>query len=344
MSLVNSTNPFSGKKILVTGGAGFIGSHVCETLLNLGARVTSVDNLNDFYDPAIKQSNLENLFFRADRENFISWHADIRNGYEMMRIFEAEQPDAVIHLAAMAGVRPSIEDPMLYTEVNIFGTQNILEACAKNNVKHFIFASSSSVYGNNEKIPFSETDSVDNPISPYAATKKAGELLCHTYASLHDMATTCLRFFTVYGPRQRPDLAIHKFARLILEGKEIPFYGDGRTERDYTYIDDIVSGVLKSLELNMNQQGKSYEVINLGGSHTISLSKMVRTIEEALDQKARLKLLPKQQGDVERTNADISKAQALLNFQPSTSFEEGVARFASWLLGMKKEKELEIAS
>lgn len=330
------------KKILVTGGAGFIGSHLCEQLFERGAKVVSLDNLNDFYDPAIKRTNLENLFMRSDRENFTSWNADIRDGRELQRIFRIEEPDAVVHLAAMAGVRPSIENPALYTEVNITGTQNVLDACTAAEVRHMLFASSSSVYGNNEKVPFSETDPVDHPISPYAATKKAGELLCHAYSALYDMSIYCLRFFTVYGPRQRPDLAIHKFAKLILEGKEIPFYGDGNTERDYTYINDIIEGVLRALEMNFEGKSK-YEIFNLGGSNTVSLSEMVGTLETALNRKAVLKKLPKQAGDVERTSADISKAQALLNFEPATPFPKGIEKFAAWFLSLRKENEMEMA-
>jgi UDP-glucuronate 4-epimerase len=331
---------FRNKKILVTGGAGFIGSHVAENLLAAGARVVSLDNLCDFYDPALKSANLDSLFAHSGLSRFTHWNADIRDAKEMTRILETERPDAVIHLAAMAGVRPSIDNPQLYTEVNIGGTQNLLQACADNGVRHFIFASSSSVYGNNIKVPFSESDNVDYPISPYAATKKAGELLCHAYAHLYGMAVYCLRFFTVYGPRQRPDLAIHKFAKLMLEGKEIPLFGDGRTERDYTYIEDIVQGVLKALELNLKAETPDYNVINLGGSQTVSLNEMVSALEDALHVKARVQRLPKQQGDVERTYADIARARALLDFKPAISFRDGIQKFASWLLASRKELEM----
>ncbi len=325
------------KKVLVTGGAGFIGSHVCERLLHEGCQVVSVDNFNDFYSPSIKRANIQSILTEPGCENFMSLTADIRNSFEMRQIFEEEKPDAVIHLAAMAGVRPSILDPRLYTEVNIGGTQNILETCSELGIRHMLFASSSSIYGNNAKVPFAESDQADCPISPYAVTKKAGELLCHTYAHLHQMAIYCLRFFTVYGPRQRPDLAIHQFARRIMEDREIPFMGDGTTERDYTYIDDIVDGVMGALEANLLEEKKSYHVINLGGNQTISLTEMVSTLEEALDKKAHIRMLPMQPGDVVRTCADISKAQRLIGYAPSTSFRMGIGKFAAWLIAEGKE-------
>ncbi len=328
------------KKILVTGGAGFIGSHVCERLLDIGFRVVCVDNFNDFYDPAVKAGNLQAIQTRSDRENFINYVQDIRNYSEILKVFEKEKPDAVIHLAAMAGVRPSIENPALYSDVNIMGTQSILDACAQTGVRSLLFASSSSVYGNNKKVPFSETDQVDFPISPYAATKKAGELLCHSYAHLYEMSIDCLRFFTVYGPRQRPDLAIHKFSKCLLEEKEIPFYGDGMTARDYTYIDDIVYGIIMALRLNLSRKGKSYEMINLGGSRTVTLKEMVEILERVFQKKAKLKRLPSQAGDVELTYADISKAKNLLQYAPSVSFKQGIEKFASWMLRSRPEVEI----
>lgn len=320
------------KKILVTGGAGFIGSHLCERLLTEGYGVISFDNFNDFYDPGIKRENIEAIERHPEKKRFKSYAGDIRNREELLPLLDREKPDGVIHLAAMAGVRPSLENPELYTDVNIRGTQILLEACAKKGISSFIFASSSSVYGNNEKVPFSESDSVDHPISPYAATKKAGELICHTYAYLYPMKILCMRFFTVYGPRQRPDLAIHKFARKILEGQEIPFFGDGQTKRDYTYIDDIVDGVLKALTYNMETpESSGYDIFNLGESRTVTLNEMVSILEKKLGMKAKLKKMPLEPGDVLCTYADISKAKKVLGYAPSTPFEEGIAKFVNWL-------------
>lgn len=257
---------------------------------------------------------------------------DIRDLAFLERAFAARDIRTVVHLAAYAGVRPSIESPVLYTEVNLTGTVNLLETSRKRGIRSFVFASSSSVYGNNEKVPFAETDAVDRPISPYAATKKAGELLCHTYHSLYGMNIACLRFFTVFGPRQRPDLAIHKFAKLISEGKPIPFYGDGSTERDYTYIEDIIDGVTKSIDWANEGQGK-FEVFNLGESNTIRLDRMIAAIEDALGAKAIVDKLPMQPGDVNRTNADVSKAREMLGYDPKWHFEDGVRAFVSWLRG-----------
>lgn len=323
------------KKILVTGGAGFIGSHLCERLLSEGYDVASLDNFNDFYDPSIKKSNIAEIEARFGWGHFKSYTGDIRNTEQFLFLLEHEAPDAVIHLAAMAGVRPSLQDPGLYVDVNIKATQSMLDACVKRKVKHFIFASSSSVYGNNEKVPFSEKDFVDNPISPYAATKKAGELLCHTYSHLYDIKTYCLRFFTVYGPRQRPDLAIHKFAKNILAGKEIPVFGDGSTQRDYTFIDDIIDGVMKTLEYNFQAESPKYEVFNLGESKTISLGEMISCLENALGKKAKIRRMPMEPGDVQRTFANVSKARIILGYHPSTSFEDGIEKFTQWLLDNK---------
>lgn len=312
-------------KILVTGAAGFIGSHLCEALVK-DHNVIGIDNFCDFYDIKIKRNNLKKL---AQFDNFKIIKADIRSKSDLEDVFSQNQFDLIIHLAAMAGVRPSIEDPVLYTEVNINGTVNLLEQCKKHKIKQFIFASSSSVYGNNKKVPFAESDAVDHPISPYAATKKAGELICHTYHNLEDISMACLRFFTVYGPRQRPDLAIHKFASKIVKGEKIPVFGDGSTQRDYTYIDDIIDGIVKSIE--SVTAGCQYEIFNLGESQTISLSEMIQTIEDSLGMKAKKEILPLQPGDVERTYADISKAKAILGYNPQTKFKAGVDKFIEWL-------------
>ena len=312
-------------KILVTGAAGFIGSHLCESLVK-EHEVVGLDNFCDFYDIKIKRNNLHEL---AKFDNFQIIKADIRNKSELEDIFSHHKFDIIIHLAAMAGVRPSIADPVLYTEVNINGTVNLLEQCKKHSIKKFIFASSSSVYGNNKKIPFAESDSVDFPISPYAATKKAGELICHTYHHLEQISIICLRFFTVYGPRQRPDLAIHKFAQKILADEVIPVFGDGSTKRDYTHIDDIIDGILRSI--NFVNNGYRYEIFNLGESQTISLSEMIETIEKVLGKTAQKEFLPLQPGDVDQTFAEISKAKKLLGYNPKTDFEDGVDKFVEWI-------------
>lgn len=323
------------KTIVVTGGAGFIGSSLVDKLLINNNRVIIIDNFNDFYNPKIKEGNIEeiknNMKNNKIEENKLSiYRVDIRDKEEINKIFSENKIDIIVHLAAMAGVRPSIDQPELYYDVNINGTLNLLEASRNNNIKKFVFASSSSVYGNNEKVPFSERDAVDNPISPYAATKKSGELLCHTYHHLYNMSVACLRFFTVYGPRQRPDLAIHKFTKLIMEGKEIPFFGDGSTQRDYTYIDDIVDGIIKVIEW-IDESNKKYEVFNLGESQTISLKEMVETIEKVLGKKAIKNILPMQPGDVMRTNADISKSKEVLGYNPSTDFNLGINKFIQWI-------------
>lgn len=323
------------KTIVVTGGAGFIGSSLVDKLLINDNRVIIIDNFNDFYNPKIKEGNIEeiknNMKNNKIEENKLSiYRVDIRDKEEINKIFTENKIDIIVHLAAMAGVRPSIAQPELYYDVNINGTLNLLEASRNNNIKKFVFASSSSVYGNNEKVPFSESDAVDNPISPYSATKKSGELLCHTYHHLYDMSIACLRFFTVYGPRQRPDLAIHKFTRLIMEDKEIPFFGDGSTQRDYTYIDDIVDGIIKVIEW-IDESNKKYEVFNLGESQTISLKEMVETIEKVLGKKAIKNILPMQPGDVMRTNADISKSKEVLGYNPSTDFNLGINKFIQWI-------------
>jgi UDP-glucuronate 4-epimerase len=318
------------KTVLVTGGAGFIGSHTCEVLLKHGHDVISVDNFNDYYPPGYKRDNIE-CIQAADSavDRFKSYEGDIRDVTFLNRVFDESHPDTVIHLAACAGVRPSILNPVLYTDVNIYGTVNILECLKKHHINKFLFASSSSVYGNNGKVPFCESDSVDRPISPYAATKKAGELLSYTYHHLYDINAACLRFFTVYGPRQRPDLAIYKFTELISEGQPIPFYGDGSTERDYTFIHDITDGIWRALQWTDSGE-KRFEIFNLGESNTVTLSQMVKTIENELGMKAVLDYKPHQPGDVKTTYADISHAKAALGYNPVTEFEKGIKTFVDW--------------
>ena len=310
-------------RVLVTGGAGFIGSHLCEHLLQDAYEVVVLDSFDDCYDPAIKRTNLTEC---REHSRFTEVEGDIRDSAVLDKLPEV---DTIIHLAARAGVRPSIEDPVLYNDVNVGGTLSLLEFARRRGIRRFVFGSSSSVYGNNEKVPFSEEDPVDHPISPYAATKKAGELLCHTYHHLNDLGVLCLRFFTVYGPRQRPDLAIHKFARLMTAGEPVPRFGDGSTERDYTYVDDIVDGVMGALEY-LEAHPDAYEIINLGESRTVSLSEMIDTVARALSGTPTVEELPLQPGDVTRTYADVSKARALLNYAPRTAFQAGVRRFVEW--------------
>lgn len=314
------------QRILVTGAAGFIGSHLTERLLAQGHQVIGVDNFDPFYPEALKRQNLAAALAHPA---FQLIEGDCAVAADVERAFESGV-DAVVHLAAKAGVRPSIQDPLGYTRANIVATQVVLEAARRHHVARFVFGSSSSVYGNNQKVPFSETDPVDYPISPYAATKRAGELICHTYHQLFGMTVLSLRFFTVYGPRQRPDLAIRKFATLMSRGESIPFYGDGSTERDYTWIDDIMQGVLAALERTRVQPGE-FEIINLGESRTTSLSKLVELIADALGVTPRLERLPMQPGDVNRTFADVSKARRLLGYQPTTPVEAGIPRFIEWL-------------
>lgn len=309
--------------ILILGGAGFIGSHLAEKMLCSYHHVIVVDNFDSFYNRKIKE---QNIAFALTNSNYKLYDFDILNKSEIDKLFLANKIDLVVHLAAKAGVRPSINDPLGYYNTNVIGTLNVLEAMKIGNCKKMVFASSSSVYGNNKKVPFTETDSVDNPISPYAASKKAGELLCHTYHTLYGFDITCLRFFTVFGPRQRPDLAIHKFAKLIIEDKPIPFYGDGSTERDYTYVDDIVNGIILSIE-----KLKGFNIYNLGESRTISLNKMVEVLERVIGIKAKKNIMPMQLGDVKRTFADISKANKELGYNPTFDFETGVINFINWL-------------
>jgi len=327
----------SSTSVLVTGGAGFIGSHLCEELLRRGRRVLILDNFNDFYDPVIKKANLSDVFCTAKTQGgeLVLFKGDLRSPGDCQRAVAAlgDPADAaVIHLAAMAGVRPSLENPRLYYDVNVTGTLNLMEACRERGVKKVLFASSSSVYGNNEKVPFLESDPVDNPISPYAATKKMGELLCYNYHHLYDFSVACLRFFTVYGPRQRPDLAIHKFAFLLKSGKEIPFFGDGTTRRDYTYVTDTLQGILGALAWVEGADVPCYDIFNLGESRTVDLSTLVRLIGGAMGVEPVLNRFPMQPGDVLCTYADISKAKEKLGYAPHIAIEEGITLFMEWFL------------
>jgi UDP-glucuronate 4-epimerase len=309
-------------RFLVTGGAGFIGSHVVEQLLRRGDDVTVIDDLNDFYSPKSKRENLTALHNAGD---FRFHQCDINDTDRAFQITVENRPEVLIHLAARAGVRPSLEQPLLYERANVQGTITLLEASRKLGVRQFIFASSSSVYGVASAVPFTEDDHLNLPISPYAATKIAGEKMCYAYSHLYAIQVICLRFFTVYGPRQRPDLAISRFTNMIDHGKPIPVFGDGLTGRDYTYISDIVQGILAASSYKC-----AYEIFNLGSAHPVRLHEMIRLIEEALGKRAIIQRLPDQPGDVPITYADISKAQRLLGYNPSTPFPEGIQRFVAW--------------
>ncbi|MFH1048214.1 MAG: GDP-mannose 4,6-dehydratase [Patescibacteria group bacterium] len=311
-------------KLLVTGGAGFIGSNTIKKLLDLDYFVVCVDNFNDYYNPKIKEKNIEKFL---TNKNFKLYKEDICNFPKMEEIFKKEGFDKICHLAARVGVRPSIKNPFLYEEVNVRGTLNMLELSKIYKIKNFVFASSSSVYGNNKKIPFSESDNVDFPISPYAATKKTCELLAYTYHHLYNLKCTGLRFFTVYGPSGRPDMAPFLFVDAIYKGKEIKKFGDGTAKRDYTYIDDITSGIISAIEKDLD-----YEIINLGNNKPVELNYFISLIEKLLNEKAIIKNYPKQLGDVDITYADISKAQRLLNYDPKISIEEGMKKFVRWYL------------
>lgn len=312
-------------RYLVTGGAGFIGSHVCEALLARGDQVCVLDNFNDFYDPRIKRAN-------AARLSSAEWvEGDLRDRPLIQRLFREGKFAGVVHLAAMAGVRPSLIDPLHYEDVNVRGTLNILEELKSRPEIRLVFASSSSVYGANDRVPFCESDDIHQPVSPYAATKRAGELFCFTYHHLYGIPVSALRFFTVYGPRQRPEMAIHKFVRAAFEGQAIPFYGDGSTRRDYTYIDDIVDGVVRSLD-----RCAGYEIYNLGESRTISLSELVEAIGQATGKKVLLDRQPMQPGDVLITYADVSKARSKLGYEPRTALEVGLERFVAWYRGQAR--------
>jgi UDP-glucuronate 4-epimerase len=315
---------FSMPNVLITGGAGFIGSNLVDRLLQEGNwAITVVDDFNDFYSPDIKRRNVER---HIQQPNYSLLEADIRDSEALARVFADSNFDVIVHLAARAGVRPSLSEPKLYVETNINGTLNLLELAREHGVKQFVFGSSSSVYGVNEKVPFAEDDPIFNPISPYAATKAAGELICHTYSHLYQIRCVCLRFFTVYGARQRPDLAIHKFSRMITEGKAIPVFGDGTTRRDYTYVDDIIQGVRASMDYSES----IYEVINLGESQTVELRELIALIENALGKKAVIDRQPMQPGDVPTTFADISKARRLLGYDPTTKIVDGIPKFVDW--------------
>ncbi len=310
--------------ILVTGGAGFIGSHLVDHLLGRGIETVVVDDFNDFYDPRIKRTNVAG--HRKD-PRYRLVEGDIADRPLLERLFDEVPFALVVHLAARAGVRPSLRDPLLYERTNGIGTLNLLECCRAGGVRDFIIASSSSVYGINSKVPFSEEDPVERPISPYAATKRANELTCFTYHHLYGMNITCLRFFTVYGPRQRPEMAIHKFTRLIHEGRPVPVFGDGSAQRDFTYIDDILQGVVRSMERRL-----PYEIFNLGESSTIDLLGLIRLIEKALGKKADLQFLPAEPGDVPITFADITKSRRLLDYAPKTPLEDGIPEFVRWFV------------
>lgn len=314
------------KTYFITGGAGFIGSTLTERLLNEGHKVVTIDNFCNYYDPKLKEKNISSFM---GNENYKLYKGDIRNRDDIKRVFDENKIDVVMHLAAMAGVRPSIEDPLLYQEVNGIGTQNILEEAKLHDVKKLVMASSSSVYGNCKEVPFNENMIVDYAISPYAATKKANEVMAHVYHKLNGMSIIMLRFFTVYGPKQRPDLAINKFTRLMLEDKEIPMYGDGSTSRDYTYVDDIVDGICKSCDYVMNNDNV-YQILNLGSNNPVSLKEMIEVIGKTLNIEPKINQLPMQPGDVDRTYADVSKAKELIGYEPKFSFEEGIKNFVEW--------------
>jgi len=309
-------------RLLVTGGAGFIGSHLCERLIREGHDVTCLDNFNTYYDPNIKRKNVQALL---SHPCFRLIEGDILQYRLLKKIFKEGNFKVVIHLAARAGVRPSIQQPRLYQKVNVEGTVNLFELSTQMEISKFILASSSSVYGNNKKVPFSEEDPVDFPISPYAATKKACELLGYTYSSLYSLSITCLRFFTVYGPRQRPDMAIYKFTKNIIEGKAISLYGDGSSQRDYTYITDIIDGVIKAI-----QQCEGYHIYNLGESQVVKLHRLIRLLEEIIGKEAKIKRLPDQPGDVPITYADVSKAKHELDYNPRVSVHQGLQEFVQW--------------
>ncbi|NJL29548.1 MAG: NAD-dependent epimerase/dehydratase family protein [Thermoanaerobaculia bacterium] len=310
--------------VLVTGGAGFIGSHLVRRLLARGDRVTVLDDFNDFYDPTRKRGNVARL---RDRTDFRLVEADIRDGARIDALFAEGGFDAVVHLAARAGVRPSLSEPVLYEDVNCIGTLRLLEAARRHGPRVFLFGSSSSVYGINRKVPFAEDDPVDQPISPYATTKRTGELICYNYHHLYGLKIACLRFFTVYGPAQRPEMAIHKFTDLLARGQTLPLYGRGDTRRDYTYVDDIVDGLVATLDL-----APDFEILNLGGAETTSLAELVALIAGELAVEPRIEYLPEQPGDVPITYADVTKAGRLLGYSPRVPIREGIRRFVAWYL------------
>ena len=322
-------------RILVTGGAGFIGSHLVERLLQDGHNVAIVDDFNDFYDPKIKRANIG-----AVAKEIAVHDVDLRNGENVANLFRQEKFEAIFHLAARAGVRPSIQQPQLYYDTNVAGTLHLLEGARTSGVGRFIFVSSSSVYGAAKKVPFSEDEHLTQTLSPYAATKIAGEFLCSTYSHLYKMRIVALRYFTVYGARQRPDLAIHQFTRKIHADEPIDEFGDGTTRRDYTYIDDIIQGTMAALkyEGGPSRTGGLFDVFNLGESDTIQLKDLIAAIEKALGKKAKINRLPEQPGDMPLTCADISKARKLLGYDPSTKFEDGLPKFIDWFLKSRARK------
>jgi UDP-glucuronate 4-epimerase len=319
-------------RVLLTGGAGFIGSHLAEALLTRGYQLSIIDNLDSFYDPNRKKENLAQVR-RAGEFQFLE--LDICDFAHLRDAVYSAHPDIVIHLAARAGVRPSIEQPSLYESVNVAGTVNLLELARELRIRRVIFGSSSSVYGAANRVPFSEDDPVRHPISPYAATKLAGELMAYTYASLYGINVVSLRFFTVYGPRQRPDLAIHKFTALMEAGKPIPFYGDGSMGRDYTYVDDIVAGILSSLEYRFPSSGVSFDVFNLGNSHPVKLAELIEYLEAATGRTAIRDFKPLQPGDVPLTWANIEKSSRMLGYRPQTCMEDGLKKFIAWYRGSR---------
>ena len=320
------------RTILVTGGAGFIGSLLIDNLLKMGDNIVCIDNLNEFYNPSIKKLNQVDHY---EYDHYEFYEGDILDERLVKSIFKKHDIEIVIHLAAMAGVRPSISSPSLYTEVNIIGTRIILDAMVESSVERLIFASSSSVYGNNKKIPFSEDDSVDCPISPYAATKKMGELLCHAYHHIYELNISLLRFFTVYGPRQRPEMAIHQFVRNAFKGEPIIVFGNGSTARDYTYIDDIIDGIIQSIESD-----DRYMIYNLGNSKPIGLSNLVSIITETAGIDPILEYQEIPQGDVLQTYADINRAQNNLKYDPKTGIQDGISKFVKWYISMKNTYEV----
>jgi len=317
------------RNVLVTGGAGFIGSHLVERLLKAGEKVICLDNFVPFYDPAIKRANVRPSLSHPD---FNLIEGDIREPATLSSIFQSKDIDIVVHLAAMAGVRPSVDDPQLYNRVNVLGTTNLLQECREAGLRRFVFGSSSSVYGLNDKVPFSEDAAVGKTASPYGATKLAGEVLCHTYHHLYGIPMICLRFFTVYGPRQRPEMAIHKFIRLVHEGQEVPVFGDGTSRRDYTYVDDIVDGIMSAMDCECQ-----FEIVNLGRSETVPLLEMIHFIETSLEKKAETKFVPPQRGDVPITFASVEKARSLLGYEPTVAIGEGIERAVRWFLRQRGE-------
>ncbi|HEV8630326.1 MAG TPA: GDP-mannose 4,6-dehydratase [Thermoanaerobaculia bacterium] len=319
-----------GKHLLVTGGAGFIGSHLTRRLLGRGDRVTVLDDFNDFYAPARKRANVAP--FLADPDYRLV-EGDIRDAALVDGLFARSPFDGVVHVAARAGVRPSLREPILYEDVNCIGTLRLLEAARHHGPEVFVFGSSSSVYGINEKVPFAEDDPVEQPISPYATTKRTGELLCYNYHHLYGLRCSCLRFFTVYGPRQRPEMAIHKFTDLLARGEQVPLYGDGSSRRDYTYVDDILDGLVAALDL-----APGFEILNLGGAETTALKELVELLAAALDVEPRIDYLPEQPGDVPITFADVRKAQRLLGYSPRVPIREGLQRFVAWYRQQDSER------